>query len=78
MANDETIMFDGDHEIEEFLQKYIVEKVLVGVNENITQINDTVSNLNYDLKSIENACNTTNMNLAMLSKDNKSDTGESS
>ena len=52
------------------MQKYIVEKVLVGVDKNVAQINGSVSDLIQKLESIENACKTIDINLTMLFKKN--------
>ncbi len=63
MAKDNITAIDSDHEIEAFLQEYIVEKVLEGYEEKSKELADLVNALQKDVDSVKGSSKTTNQNV---------------
>lgn len=57
---------DSDHEIEEFLQTYIVEKITSGYEAVTAEIKQGVCELREKVNSIKNAGNSTNQDVSVL------------
>lgn len=70
MITDKTSI-DADHEIEEFLQTYIVEKIISGYKEKLETIETGVDELQDLIKKLKNANNTTNVDIAKLIENDK-------
>ena len=69
-------VIDSDHEIEEFLQEYIVEKVTSGYEASTTVIKDGVSEIAEIIKSIKNSSNATNQDISVLIKNDDAMLGD--
>lgn len=66
MAKEKMPVIDSDHEIEEFLQTYIVEKITSGYEAVTTEIKQGVCELREKVNSIKNAGNSTNQDVSVL------------
>lgn len=64
MTKDKETTIDSDHEIEEFLQEFIVEKVTSGYEVYMTEIKEGVNELREQLFSIKNTSNTINQDIS--------------
>lgn len=69
-------VIDSDHEIEEFLQEYIVEKVTSGYEASTTVIKDGVSEIAEIIKSLKNSSNATNQDISVLIKNDDAMLGD--
>ena len=80
MTKAKSSVIDSDHEIEEFLQEYIVEKVKSGYEASTTIIRDSMSEIAEIIKTVKNSSNVTNQDIAVLIKNDDAmldDLGES-
>lgn len=68
MTKAKSSVIDSDHEIEEFLQEYIVEKVKSGYEASTTIIRDSMSEIAEIIKTVKNSSNVTNQDIAVLIK----------
>lgn len=66
LAKNNTTTIDSDHEIEAFLQEYIVGKVIAGYEVNSKEVIGAVNELQQKINSIKNSSNTTNQDISSL------------
>lgn len=66
MTKEKVSGIDSNHEIEEFLQEYIVEKVISGYKASTTEIKNGVDNIEEIIKSVKNSSNTTSQDISVL------------
>lgn len=76
MTEDKAAMVDSDHEIEEFLQEFIVEKVTSRYETSMIVIKDGISELREKITSIKNTNNTTNQDISVLIKNDNALMGD--
>ena len=66
MTKEKVSGIDSNHEIEEFLQEYIVEKVISGYEASTTVIKDSVNDIKEKIESFKNSSSVENSDIGKL------------